>query len=134
MSTKRMKATSVALLGGLLIATAFAADEFLGSWTGTWEGAGSGGNFNITLTNDGGKLGGKVDVGQDTGDYSATFSTISLEGGAFKARYDYTPDPQAEIILEGTFAGKEAKGSWAMVQKGGNEPFFNGTWEVTRKG
>ncbi|HEY8538493.1 MAG TPA: hypothetical protein VIL28_06475, partial [Steroidobacteraceae bacterium] len=73
MSTKRMKATSVALLGGLLIATAFAADEFLGSWTGTWEGAGSGGNFNITLTNDGGKLGGKVDVGQDTGDYSATF-------------------------------------------------------------
>lgn len=134
MFLRRIRNGFAVFLGCLMIAAAFAAgSEFLGAWTGTWEGAGSGGSFKITLTDSEGKLGGKVDVGQDTGDYTATFSTASLEGGTFKARYEYTPDPQAEIILEGTFAGNEGKGTWAMVQKGGNEPFFTGTWQVTRK-
>jgi len=107
--------------------------DLLGSWTGNWEGGGAGGRFDITLAKTGDGLGGKVDVGQDTGDYTANFTSASLEGGRFKARYDYTPDPQAEIVLEGSFEGAAGKGSWTMVQKGGTDAFASGTWTVNKK-
>lgn len=122
-----------ALLGCLVFIAAHASDQFLGAWSGSWEGAGSGGRFDITLTKTGDALGGKVDVGQDTGDYAATFSTATFEGGKFKARYDYPPEPQAEIVLEGAFEADSATGTWTMVQKGGSESFAAGTWAVKKK-
>jgi len=133
MFSKRVQKGLIALFGCCVLMAVQASDQFLGTWSGTWEGAGSGGSFVITLTKSGDTLGGKVDVGQDTGDYTATFSTASLDGGKFKARYEYTPDPQAEIVLEGDFKDDSATGTWSMVQKGGNESFFTGTWTVKKK-
>ena len=72
-------------------------------------------------------------VGQDTGDYSATFSTTSLTDGKFMARYDYPPEPQAEIVLDGKIEGAKASDTWTMVQKGGSDAFASGTWTVEKK-
>jgi hypothetical protein len=133
MFSKRMKTSVAALLGCLVLIAVQASDQFQGAWNGTWEGAGSSGRFDITLTKSGEAWGGKVDVGQDTGDYTATFSSASFEGDKLKARYEYTPEPQAEIVLEGTFAGSTATGTWSMVQKGGSDSFAAGTWTVKKK-
>lgn len=133
MRSNKTKTIVGALLGCLLLAAAVQAADLMGLWNGTWEGGGAGGRFDLTLTKDGAAIGGKVDVGQDTGDYTAQFSTASLEGNKLKARYDYTPDPQAEIVLEGAFDGAEGKGTWTMVQKGGTDAFAAGTWAVKKK-
>ncbi len=133
MFRKRVQRGMVALLGCCVLIGAHASAEFLGAWAGSWEGAGSGGRFDMTLTQTGAALGGQVDVGQDTGDYTATFSTAALEGGKFRARYDYPPDPQAEIVLEGVFEAGAATGTWTMVQKGGTESFAAGSWAVKKK-
>jgi hypothetical protein len=55
-----------------------------------------------------------------------------LEGGKLKARYDYPPEPQAEIVLEGAFEGATGTGTWTMVQKGGTDAFASGTWTVKK--
>lgn len=133
MFKQRLKSSLALLVGCLMLVAVQARDQFLGTWSGTWEGGGSGGTFVMTLTKSGDTLGGKVDVGQDTGDYSSTFSSASFEGSKFTARYEYTPDPQAEIVLEGSFADGAATGTWTMVQKGGNEPFAAGNWAVSKK-
>jgi len=125
-----------AFIGCLCLAAgAFAAKDagIVGTWNGTWEGGGAGGRFDLTITQAGEKLGGKVDVGQDTGDYSADFTSAAMDGGKFKARYDYPPEPQAEIVLEGAFTGSDATGTWSMVQKGGTDSFAAGTWTVKKK-
>jgi hypothetical protein len=133
MRSNKIKTIAGALLGCLLLAAAVQAADLMGLWNGTWEGGGAGGRFDLTLTKDGAAIGGKVDVGQDTGDYTAPFSAASLEGNKLKARYDYPPEPQAEIVLEGAFEGAEGKGTWTMVQKGGTDAFAAGTWTVNKK-
>jgi hypothetical protein len=135
MFIERFKVKTAAFLGciGLAVAVYAAGDAgFLGLWSGNWEGGGAGGSFNLTLTRTGDALGGKVDVGQDTGDYSSNFTTASLEGGKFKAKYDYPPEPQAEIVLEGTFDAANGTGTWTMVQKGGTDAFAAGSWTVKK--
>jgi hypothetical protein len=135
MFIERFKVKIAAFLGCMCLAVAvYAAGNaaLLGQWSGDWEGGGAGGSFNITLTQSGDAIGGKVDVGQDTGDYSSNFTTASLEGGKFKAKYDFPPEPQAEIVLEGTFEGASGSGTWTMVQKGGSDAFAAGTWTVKK--
>jgi hypothetical protein len=133
MFSKRVRMSLAALVGCFILVAVHASDQFLGAWSGSWEGAGSGGRFELTLTKTRDTLGGKVDVGQDTGDYTSTFTTASFEGGTFKARYEYPPEPQAEIVLEGTFDADSATGTWTMVQKGGSESFAAGSWTVKKK-
>lgn len=133
----KKQAWFVALL--LIVAGAFpvlrAADEpagqLAGTWSGTWEGGGSGGSLVLTIS--AGADGGDVAVGQDTGDYTSKFTSISTDGKQFTARYPYTPDPQADIVLTGTFEGASASGEWNMVAKGEDTSFATGTWTVTRK-
>ena len=94
--------------------------DVLGTWSGTWDGAGSGG-FELTLEKgEDGKLKGNVSVtGEPT--YKATLRTVSLDGNKMSAEYDFTPDPQLEVILKTTFDGKKASGTWTARQKGGTE-------------
>jgi hypothetical protein len=136
MFVKQFRAKTAAFLGCIVLAVGVHAAGnagFLGSWSGNWEGGGAGGSFDLTITQTGDTLGGKVDVGQDTGDYSSNFTTASLEGGKFKAKYDYPPEPQAEIVLEGTFEASNGSGTWTMVQKGGSDGFAAGSWTVKKK-
>jgi hypothetical protein len=127
----------VAVLGagvGISSAADSGGKEYVGTWVGTWEGAGGAGRFELTLAAGAdGKVTGGVSVGQDTGDYVAKFVSVSFEGNKLTARYSYTPDEQADIAVTATFEGKNAKGAWNMVPKGQETAMASGTWTVTKK-
>jgi hypothetical protein len=108
------------------------AEQYLGTWTGTWEGADSGG-FEITLEKGAdGALGGSVSVtGEPT--YNAVLNTVSLEGAKLTATYDFTPDDRAEVALEATFDGDAATGTWVLREKASGSQAASGTWSVKRK-
>jgi hypothetical protein len=121
----------------LHIGTAAAADgeQYVGTWKGTWEGAGSGGRFDLTIArgNDG-KLTAGVSVGSDMGDYTAKFSTMTLTGDKLAGAYEYPPDPQGEVTITGSFDAKTATGTWSLGAKGqpGGQAIA-GTWKVTKQ-
>lgn len=124
------------LLGAVYVDTAArhgqSADPYLGTWTGTWDGAGSGG-FELTLEK--GKEGvvtGRVSVtGEPT--YKAAFKTLTIDGRKMSARYDFPPDDRAEVVLSATFDGNAATGTWALQEKGSGNEVANGTWTVKRQ-
>lgn len=131
---KFLAAFAVALgSAGALIANAASGADIAGEWDGGWEGAGGSGTFKLTLTPGAdGKLSGGVSVGQADGDYKATFTSVAIVDGKLIAKYDYTPDPQAEIALTGTFEGATLKGEWKMLPKGQEMELAAGTWNVTK--
>jgi hypothetical protein len=121
-------AVSVAAQGG----GAAGSDQFLGTWSGTWDGAGTGG-FEITLNKGAnGALSGKVSVtGEPT--YDATLRTVSFEGSKLSARYDFPPDPAGEVVLAATFDGAKATGTWSLREKASGSEIATGGWNVTKK-
>jgi hypothetical protein len=117
------------------VATAAEGDQYVGTWKGTWEGAGAGGRFDLTLVRDGdGKLAASVSVGTDMGDYNAKFSKVSLTADKLAGAYDYPPDPQGEVIIAGSFDPKNATGTWSLGAKGqpGGQAIA-GTWKVSKQ-
>lgn len=129
--------SAAALWVGVQIHAAAAVDgqQFVGGWTGTWEGGGSG-RFDMTLEiGADGKLGGGVSVGTDQGDYTAKFSKISFAGSKMTATYDYPLDTQGEISITGTFDPKSANGSWGLGAKGqsATQAMASGTWKIDKK-
>ena len=111
-----------------------AGEELIGVWSGTWEGAGGSGGFELTLEK--GKddaVAGKVSV---TGDptYKAVFKALSFDGKTMKAKYDFPPsETEAEVALSATFDGNSAKGTWSLRAKVNDAEVASGTWSVTRK-
>ena len=107
-------------------------EQCLGTWTGTWEGAGASGGFEITLEKGAdGTLGGRVSVtGEPT--YTATLRTLSLNGTKLTATYDFTPDDRIEVALEATFDGDAATGTWLAREKASGGDVASGTWSVKR--
>jgi hypothetical protein len=117
------------------IASAADGEQYLGIWKGTWEGGGAGGRFDLTFArgNDG-KLGASVSVGTDMGDYKANMSTVTLAGDKLAGAYDYPPDPQAEVTLNGSFDPKTATGTWSLGSKGqSGGQAVAGTWKVSKQ-
>jgi hypothetical protein len=106
--------------------------ELVGIWSGTWDGAGSGG-FELTLEKgkDGAPGGGVSVTGEPT--YKATLKTLAFDGRKMTATYDFPPDEQVEVVLTATFEGQTAKGTWSARQKGGGAELASGGWTVTRK-
>jgi hypothetical protein len=108
-------------------------EEFIGVWSGTWEGGGGSGGFEVTLEK--GKdaaVTGKVSV---TGEpaYKAAFKTLSFEGKTMKAKYDFPPsEADAEVALSATFDGNSAKGTWSLRAKTNDAEVAAGTWSVTK--
>lgn len=117
------------------VASAAEGDQVVGTWKGTWEGAGAGGRFDLTFTRGGdGKLAASVSVGSDMGDYNAKFSTVTLTGDKLAGAYDFPPDPQGEVTITGSFDPKNAIGTWSLGAKGqpGGQAIA-GTWKVTKQ-
>ena len=107
-------------------------EQYLGTWAGTWDGAGTGG-FELTLEKgEGGAVIGRVSVtGEPT--YKSTIKTVTFEGATMKGKYDFTPDERAEVVVSVTFDAKAAKGTWALREKAsGGEP-ATGTLSLTRR-
>jgi len=138
-----MRKQTYALFASLMTAAAWwtlayaaeAGSQQVGLWTGTWEGAGSGGRFDLTLAAGGdSKITGSVSVGMDGGDYTAKFSSISFDGNKMTGKYAYPPDEQGEVAVTATFEGDKATGTWALGGKGQDAPAIaNGTWTVSKK-
>jgi hypothetical protein len=117
------------------VASAADGDQYVGTWKGTWEGAGAGGRFDLTLAKGSdGKLMASVSVGTDSGDYNAKFSTVKLTGDKLTGAYDYPLDPQGEVIITGSFDVKNAIGTWSLGAKGqpGGQAIA-GTWKVIKQ-
>ena len=106
--------------------------EFLGTWTGTWEGGGGGG-FELTLEKGkDGAVTGRVSVtGEPT--YKATFTALSFDGKKMTAKYDFPPDAGGEVVLGAAFDGNTAKGTWSLREKANGNEVATGGWTVTRK-
>jgi hypothetical protein len=141
MLTRKLAVVALCLIASVCaalqfgIASAADADQYIGTWKGTWEGAGAGGRFDLTFVRGSdGKLAGNVSVGTDMGDYNAKFSTVSLAADKLAGAYDYPPDPQAEVTITGSFDPKNATGTWSLAAKGqpGGQAIA-GTWKVSRQ-
>ena len=88
-----------------------AGEQFAGVWSGSWEGGGSGG-FELTLTHEKGKpLTGSVSVTGEP-EYKATLTSVVFDGAKMTAKYDFTPEPAAEVVLAATFTGETPTGTW----------------------
>lgn len=108
-------------------------EEFVGVWSGSWEGSGSSGGFELTLEkNKDGPLTGKVSVtGEPT--YKAAFKALSFDGKKMTAKYDFPPSDLAEVVLTATFDGNTAKGTWSLRAKADGTEAVAGTWTVSKK-
>jgi hypothetical protein len=109
-------------------------EEFVGVWSGTWEGAGGSGGFELTLeTSKESGVAGRVSVtGEPT--YKASFKALSFDGKKMNAKYDFPPnEADAEVALAATFDGNNAKGTWSLRTKADGNEVAAGTWSVTRK-
>ena len=125
---------------GALAAPAIAADgdQYLGTWTGTWQGDNSSGHFQLNLERGSeGKVTGSIAVSQDGGggsDYTAKLKSADFTGNKFAAAYE-PPDGQSQINLKGTFTPQGADGDWSLGAKDqpASPAMTSGTWKITKK-
>jgi hypothetical protein len=108
------------------------ADQYLGTWGGTWDGAGSG-EFELTLEKKDAAVAGKVAVTTEAGPYTADLKSVAFDAAKMNAKYDFPLDAGAEVILAATFDGSSAKGTWSLRPKGQDTEIAGGTWTVTKK-
>src|SRR5262245_56327977 len=109
------------------------ADSYVGQWTGTYEGAGTG-TFELMLRKESDtKLGGKVSVTTDGGNYDAELKAITIQDKKIDAAYDFPLDPSAEVVMAATVDGANAKGTWSLRPKGGGAEVAGGTISLTKK-
>jgi hypothetical protein len=106
---------------------------FIGTWSGRWDGSGSGGGFDLTIEKgQDNVLVGRVSVtGEPT--YKATLKKLSFDGNKMTGAYDFTPDEAGEVILAATFEANTAKGTWSLRSKADGTEAASGTWTVTKK-
>jgi hypothetical protein len=109
------------------------ADQYVGTWSGQWDGNGSGGGFELTIEKaPDGALTGRVSVtGEPT--YKATLKKIAFDGNKMTGAYDFTPNNEAEVLLTAAFEGNTAKGTWSLRAKADGTEVATGGWNVTRK-
>jgi hypothetical protein len=107
--------------------------QYVGTWSGRWEGAGSGGGYELTIEKgQDNALIGRVSVtGEPT--YKATLKKLSFDGNKMTGAYDFTPDEAGEVILSATFDQNTAKGAWSLRSKADGTEVATGTWNVTKK-
>ena len=128
-------------LVALLLSTAIAGvsaqkgsvpDDLAGTWTGTWDGAGSGGFELVLEKGKEGPAAGRVTV---TGEpaYEATFAALKFDGKKMSATYDFPPETSMEIALDAVFDGSACKGTWVARAKANGEQFAAGTIDLKQK-
>jgi hypothetical protein len=58
---------------------------------------------------------------------------VSFDGVKMTAKYDFTPDDAAEVVLTATFDGNKATGAWSLREKATGNEVASGGWKVARK-
>jgi hypothetical protein len=110
-----------------------AADQLVGMWAGTYDGAATGTMEVILDKAKDGALTGKVNVVTDGGNYSADFKSIVFEGSKVTATYDFPLDPSAEVVMTATFETAAAKGTWSLRPKGQTDEIAGGGIAISKK-
>jgi hypothetical protein len=108
-------------------------EQFVGTWSGSWEAQGANGGFELTLEKGAaGSVGCRVAV---TGEpaYKATCKSVSFDGKNITAKYDFPPDEAAEVVVATTFEEKKATGTWSLRAKAGDTEVASGTLSVTKQ-
>jgi hypothetical protein len=122
----------MALALTLILGQASGAEQYAGTWAGTYDGTGSG-SFEMMLAKAAdGAMTGKVTVSGDA-PYAADFKSVAFEGAKMTAKYDFPPDPSAEIVMIATFESASAKGTWSLRPKGQPDELAGGGIAVTKK-
>jgi hypothetical protein len=108
-------------------------ERLLGTWSGTWDGGGGSGGFELTLERQkDAPISGQVSVTGDP-EYKTTLKTVSFDGRKMTATYDFPQNTEVEIILGATFEEESATGTWLAREKATGNELANGGWKVTRK-
>jgi hypothetical protein len=112
---------------------ATAGEEYVGTWSGTWDSGNSGGGFELTLekAKDAAMTGKVAVTGEPT--YNAVLKTLSFDGKKMTAKYDFPPDESGEVILTMTFEGSKVTGTWALRAKGTSNDVATGGLTLTKK-
>ena len=132
MMARRLLAVLLFVAGWILTSTpisarqAASAEQYAGTWSGTYDGAGTG-QFEMTLVQaQDGAMTGKVDVTTEGGNYSADLKSVAFEGSKMTAKYDFPLDPSTEVVMTATFEGSAAKGTWSLRPKGQPDELASG--------
>ena len=99
-------------------AQAATTDQYVGTWAGTYDGAGSG-TMELMLDKKDGAVAGKV--------------AANTDGGKMSAKYDFPLDPSAEVVITATFDGSSAKGTWSLRPKGQTDELAGGGIAIAKK-
>jgi hypothetical protein len=143
MRVKQFGALAGLLVGLWLVANALPAraadgDQYLGKWSGTYEGGDTTGNFQLAFERGSdGKLIATISVAQDGGggqDYSVKMKSAAFVGDKFAGAYDPPGDSQSEINLKGTFGANAGNGDWSLgaKDKPSSPAVASGTWKLAK--
>ena len=113
-------------------AQAPAGEQYVGTWAGTYDGAGSG-TMELMLDRKDGAIAGKVAANTDGGNYTADLKDIKFDGAKMSAKYDFPLDPSAEVVVTATFDGNNAKGTWSLRAKGAADEVAGGGIAIAKK-
>lgn len=128
-----LRAAALLLASALAVGQGASFEKFTGTYTGTWDGAGSG-NFELTLEkNKEGAAAGRVAVSTDNGNYNADLKAIAFDGAKMTAKYDFPLDTTAEVLIGSAFEGSSVKGTWSLRPKGQEADIATGTFSLTKK-
>jgi hypothetical protein len=110
------------------------ADRFIGTWSGTYAGDGTG-TFTMVLSKDAdNKLGGTVETTADgAGSYKATFKSVVVDGESVKMAYDEPSNSGIEVQLSATVDGGSLKGIWNSVDTGAKTVVASGTFTGSKR-
>lgn len=113
-------------------ATSAPGDQLLGKWTGTWDGGGASGPYELTFEgqSDGSTLATVVVSGDPM--YIARLLEVSFEGSKMTAKYDFPPQPETEVVLVTSFDGSAANGTWSLREKATGFEIVNGHVKLTK--
>jgi hypothetical protein len=112
--------------------TAASAEQFLGTWTGTWNGGGLSRSVELTVEreNDGATVARVVVSGDPS--YQARLAQVAFEGAKMTGQYDFPPQPDTEVVLVASFDGSVATGTWSLREKASGFEVVSGSLKVTK--
>jgi len=102
--------------------------DFVGKWSGDYEGGGGAGKYVLTLAHDDAKkLAGSLEVLPDGNSaYTVPFKSVEPKGSTALLKYD-SPEGNSEVHVEITIDGKALKGTWKALEPGSNAVIAEGT-------
>ena len=58
---------------------------------------------------------------------------MAFDAAKMTAAYNFTPDARLEVLLDATFEGTTANGTWLVREKASTNEVGRGTWTVRKR-